>query len=123
MSDEKDPLADYSTEDIDRPKEYFRLKKSTSVLRKDLKDIEIQHPEYEALQKLKREAKKIREEMDENEEIKEIKEKVKEMKERMDLLKEMIRIDLIENSELEIKQDGKVLKLIYVVKEGKEEDK
>ena len=40
-----------------------------------------------------------------------------EVKERMDLLKEMIRIQLIEESEEEIKKDGKILKLVYIIKE------
>ncbi len=106
----------------DKAKEYFKLKKQVSLLRADKKDLEAQHELYEESQKLAKQLKKLRDEIKDDEKIKEFSEKIKEIRERMDLLKEMIRIELIENSQEEVKEDGKVLKLIYVVKEAKDVD-
>ncbi len=117
-----DVLQDYAEGDTDPVKEYFRLKKAAKDLRDDLKDITMQHKDYPELQKALKVSKKIRDDIKEDDEIKEKSEKVKEIKERMGLLMEMIRIRLIENSEEEVKDDGKVLRLVYVVKEGKDQN-
>lgn len=107
----------------DKVSEYFKTKKSLKDLRADLKDLTSQHEDYEELQKMLKKVKELREKIKDEATIKELKEKASVQKERMDLLKEMIRIQLIENAEEEVKQDGKVLKLVYIVKEAKEEEK
>jgi DNA-binding transcriptional regulator GbsR (MarR family) len=120
-----DVLAKYTVNDDggDKKAEYFKLKRSVKVLRRDLKDLKEQHPDYDDLQALKKKVKELNDEIKNDEEIKEIGEKVKEITERMNLLKEMIRIEMIENGENEMEFDGKILKLVYVLKEGKNNDK
>lgn len=121
MSDADDVLQDYSAEDIDKAKEYFRLKKALKDLRGDIKDLKTQHEHYKELEDLKKKVKVMRDEMNEEESIKEMTEKSKQVKERMDLIKEMLRIEMIENAQEEVSsdEDEKVLKLVYVVKETK----
>lgn len=112
-----------SEEGLNKAAEYFKIKKAMTELRRDKADLMSQHSRYQEMQKMAKQIKEIRDEIKEDEMIKEITEKLSEQKERMDLLKEMIRIELIENSAEEVVQDGKVLKLIYVVKETKGNDK
>lgn len=111
------------SESGDKPSEYFQLKKALKTIRRDIKDLKETHPRWNELKKINESAKEIRDEIKEEEEIKILDEKAKGIKERIELMKEMIRIELIENSENEVKQDGKVLKLVYVLKETKEDDK
>lgn len=108
--------------DSDKVEEYFNAKKVLKTLRQDLKDITSQHEKYEDLQAINKKVKTIRDELNSDDEIRELKDKISFEKERMDLLKEMIRIELIENAEEKVVRDGKALKLIYIVKETKDED-
>ncbi|GAB4285417.1 MAG: hypothetical protein Kow0081_3220 [Candidatus Dojkabacteria bacterium] len=101
----------------DNTDEYFQLKKTAKTLRADLKQLKEQHEDYNELQKLTKKVTEIRNKIKEDSKIKELSEKLKSIKERMDLLKEMIRIELLENSQEEVEKDGMVLKLVYVVKE------
>jgi hypothetical protein len=119
MSDVEDKAAGANP---DKPNEYFEQKRILKNLRRDIRDLKQSHPRWNELQKINKQAKEIRDEIKEEEEIKILEEKAKGVKERIELMKEMIRIDLIENSEVEVKKDGKVLKLVYVLKEVKDEE-
>ncbi len=107
----------------DKTVEYFEQKRILKNLRKDIKDLKISHPRWEELQQINKKAKEIRDEIKEEPDIRELEEKAKGVKERVELMKEMIRIELIENAEVEVKKDGKVLKLVYVLKEIREDDR
>jgi hypothetical protein len=111
-----------SDESPDKSKEYFDLKQQLKLIRGDVRDLKTQHERWQELEAINKKAKEIRDEIKESDGIRELEEKAKAIKERMELMKEIIRIQLIENHEVEIKQDGKVLKLVYVLKEAKEED-
>jgi hypothetical protein len=108
--------------DADKVEEYFQAKKVLKTLRQDLKDITSQHEKYEDLQAINKKVKAIRDDINDDEEIRELKDKISFEKERMDILKEMIRIELIENAEEKVVKDGKALKLIYIIKEARDED-
>lgn len=115
-------LNEYAKDGFDKAKEFFQLKKTSTNLRRDLKDFKIQHPNYKELEDLRKKTKELRDEMNEQEEIRELSDKLKQIKERMDLIKEMLRIEMIENAQEEVKEDGKILKLVYIVKEIKDKD-
>jgi TolA-binding protein len=102
---------------IDKVDEYFEIKNQIKTLRRDFKQFQEDHPNYVKLQDLNKKIKKLREEIRETEEIKNIKNKIDELKERQELLKELIRINLIESDQEEVKRNGKKLKLIPVLKE------
>ena len=120
MDDETTKTVEISS---DKTSEYFEQKRILKNLRGDIKDLKTQHEKWDELQQINKKAKEIRDEIKEDDEIRELEEKAKQVKERIELMKEMIRIDLIENAEQEVKKDGKVLKLVYVLKEGKEDDR
>lgn len=115
-------MSNAAMQEVDNVTEYFQIKKTLKTLRADLKDLQVQHPKYEEVQKLAKKVKELRDEMNEEESLKALKEKISEQKERQDLLKELIRISLIENAEEAVKKEGRALKLIYVLKEIKDEN-
>lgn len=121
MSD-KDEIKEITESSTDKVDEYFKLKKALSEMRKDLKDKTTQHPDYDEMQKAKKKAKELGDTVKDDEDIALMREKTKQIKERMDLLKEIIRINLIEEGQEKVKQDGKALKLVYVLKEVKDEE-
>ncbi|MDQ6985301.1 MAG: hypothetical protein Q9M91_05340 [Candidatus Dojkabacteria bacterium] len=106
----------------DKVAEYFQVQKTLKTLRKDLKEIKEQHPDYQELQTINKKVKELRDNINNDDEIKTLKDKVGQLKERHDLIKELIRIDLIETSTDHVKKEGKALKLVYVLKEVKEDD-
>ncbi|BCX13967.1 MAG: hypothetical protein KatS3mg085_499 [Candidatus Dojkabacteria bacterium] len=106
----------------DKASEYFDIKEQIKALRRDLKAVTEDHPNYDELQQLNKKVKKLRDEIKDTEEVKKLKEKINELKERQELLKELIRVELIETSQDEIKRNGKKLKLVPVLKEVSDED-
>ena len=120
---EDDVIQDMAEQDFDKVTEYFRIKKAQKTLRKDLREKKTQHPNNDEIEKLKKQLKELREEVKEEEQIKELKEKLSQLKERLDLMKEMIRIELIENAQEEVRKEDedKKLKLVYVLKEMKKD--
>lgn len=120
MSDNDDLL---SNDKIDKVAEYFKLKSTMKNLRNDLKDLKIQKDEYKELEELMKKVKPLREKLKEDETIKELTEKISLLKERGDLIKELIRIELLENALEEVKREGKKLKLVYILKELKDNEK
>mgnify|MGYP000329421628 CR=1 FL=1 len=119
-----DVIQDMAEQDFDKVTEYFRIKKAQKTLRKDLKEKKIQHSNHQEIEELTKKLKALREEVKEDEQIKELKDKLDQLKERLDLMKEMIRIELIENAQEEVRKEDedKKLKLVYVLKEMKKDD-
>lgn len=106
-----------SVEGLDKVEEYFKMKDIMRNLRNDLKDLKLQNPDIEELDKLTKRVKEIREKVKEEESIKLLEEKISNSKERLDLLKELIRIDLLEKAQEEVKRNGRKLKVVSVLKE------
>lgn len=106
-----------TVEGLDKVEEYFKMKDIMRTLRNDLKDLKLQKPEIEELDKILKRAKQLREKIKEDESIKALEEKISTSKERMDLIKELIRIDLLEKAQEEVKRNGRKLKVVSVLKE------
>lgn len=119
MSDNNDIL---NNENIDKVEEYFKVKGIIRNLRNDLKDFKSQHEVTQELEKLIKKVKELRERIKEDETVKDLEEKISTTRERLDLIKEMIRLELLENSQEEVKKNGRKLKLIYILKELKDEE-
>ena len=117
--DNSDILDDSNLDKVD---EYFKTKGQLKTMRGDLKDIKTQMEDYIEMEKVGKKARELREKLKADETIHEMSEKISMLKERMDLLKEMIRIDLIDSGKEEVKKDGRKLKLVYIVKEGKDDN-
>lgn len=111
-----------SSDSIDKVEEYFKAKDIIRNLKKDIADLKMQDPDTEELNKHIKKAKELREKINDNETIKELTEKVSTTKERQDLLKELIRIDLLEKAQEEVKRNGKKLKIVNVLKEMKDQE-
>lgn len=111
-----------SDPNLDKVGEYFKLKGVMRTLRNDLKDLKIQLPEYEELNKLTKRAKELRDKLKDDEQVKELTEKLQTTKERLELLKELIRIDLLETAREEVKREGRKLRIINILREMKDED-
>ncbi|MBE2280690.1 MAG: hypothetical protein IAE91_09880 [Ignavibacteriaceae bacterium] len=109
-----------TAEGLDKVEEYFKMKDILRTLRNDLKDLKLQNPEVEELDKLSKRVKEIREKIKDDESIKALEEKISTSKERMDLIKELIRIDLLEKAQEEVKRNGRKLKVVSVLKEMKD---
>lgn len=110
-----------SNPDLDKVAEYFKLKGVLKTLRNDLKDIRDSMDDYIELEKIMKKTKELRDRIKGDETIHELSDKLMVTKERMDLVKELIRLDLIENAQEEIKKDGRKLKLMHVLKEVKDD--
>lgn len=108
-------------ESIDKVEEYFKSKDILRTLRSDLKDLQAQSPEYQELQKLLSKVKELRDKINEDENVRQLKEKISTTKERQDLLKELIRIDLLEHGQEEVKRNGRKLKIVNNLRELKDE--
>ncbi len=106
-----------TVEGLDKVEEYFKMKDIMRTLRNDLKDLKLQNPEIDELDKLSKRVKEIREKIKEDETIKALEEKISTSKERLDLLKELIRIDLLEKAQEEVKRNGRKLKVVSILKE------
>jgi hypothetical protein len=124
--DQKTPVSDstndiLSDENLDKVAEYFKIKGVLRTLRNDIKDLKIQIPENEELDKLGKKIKELREKIKDNEEVKILTEKIQDAKERMELLKELIRIELLETAREEVKKDGRKLKIVNILREMKDE--
>lgn len=107
---------------IDKVEEYFKLKGVVRTLRNDLKDFKTQHEATEELTKIVKKAKELRMRIKEDDTVKQLEEKISTTKERIELIKELIRLELLENAQEEVKKHGRKLKLIYILKELRDED-
>lgn len=106
---------------LDKVEEYFRLKGVGRTLRNDLKDAKIQIDKTEEIEKLMKKVKELKEEVKNDETVKTLTEKLSVNKERMELLKELIRIELLESAQEEVKRNGRKLKIMNILKEMKDE--
>lgn len=110
-----------SNPNLNKVEEYFKLKSVMRTLRNELKDYRAQKEEVKELDKLSKKVKELREKIKEDETIHELSEKLSTSKERLDLIKELIRIELLETSREEVKHNGRKLKLVNILKEMKDE--
>ncbi len=118
-----DNVSDLLTnENLDKVEEYFKLKGVMRTLRNDLKDLKAQSEDYAELTKIVKKAKELRDKIKEDENIRNITEKLEVTKERAELLKELIRIELLETAQEEVKRNGRKLKIVNILKEMKDED-
>jgi hypothetical protein len=129
MSDDNQIKDDSQYTDIvgmtfeERLDEFFKLKGVLKTLRNDLKDLKVQNEFYSEWEELAKKAKELSDIIKEDENIRLVREKISTVNERMALIKELIRIDMIEKGMEEFKKDGKKLRLVNVVKEMKDDDK
>jgi len=119
MSDNNDLL---TNENLDKVEEYFKLKGVIRTLRNDLKDHKVQMPDNQELDKLSKKVKELREKVKDDETVKTLTEKMMVTKERVELIKELIRIELLETSKDEVKRNGRKLKLVHILKEMKDQE-
>jgi len=112
-----------SDSNIYKVDEYFKCKDNISLLRQDLKDYKEQMNEYIELKELEKKTKELREQIKANETIQNIQEKIATERERMELLKELIRIEMLESAQTEITFKDRKLKLINIIKELPVNDK
>lgn len=117
-----DPAKVLSDENLDKVEEYFRLKGVLRTLRNDLKDHKAQMPEHEELDKVSKRVKELREKIKDDETVKTLTEKTQTTKERLELIKELIRIELLETAREEVKRNGRKLKIINILREMKDQD-
>lgn len=111
-----------SDSNLDKVEEYFKTKDVIRTLRNDLKDSKLQKAESQELEKLLKKVKELREDIKEDETVKNLTEKIQGLKERMDLLKELIRIELLDKSQEEVKRNGRKLRIISILREMKDEE-
>lgn len=108
-------------EKTDKVEEYFKIKDEIRTFNSDFKDQKIALEQTEQIENLMKKVRDLREEISQNESIRIIKDKLLTLKERKALLLELIRIELLENGQDEIKRRGKKLKLVNIMKELKDE--
>lgn len=108
-------------ENPDRLEEYFQIKDTLRTLRKDLRDMKDEHPDAEELKQVSKKAKELRENVKNEEDIRIVTEKISSLKERQDLLKEIIKAEMVENEQTEIKVNGRKFQLVEVLKETRDE--
>lgn len=105
-----------------RVEEYFQIKKTLRLLRRDLREHTEDHDNYDEMKELNEKVKKLREKIKDEESIRALKEKIDTLKERQDLIKEIIKVELMETGQPEVKAEGRKLKLIEVLKDIKDEE-
>ncbi|KXK25884.1 MAG: hypothetical protein TR69_WS6001001490 [candidate division WS6 bacterium OLB20] len=111
-----------SDDNPDKVAEYFETKRVIKTLRRDLKDYKDNHELADEFEALNKKVKEIRDKIKTTDEIAIVTEKIATLKERMDLLKEIIKMELMQLEQEEIKHDGRKLKLIQTLKEMKDEE-
>lgn len=104
-----------------RATEYFEIKETLKTLKEDLKDLKEQHLDHDELKEVTQKAKELRDNIKNDENIRIIQEKIETLKERTEMIKEIIKVELLENNQVEVKADGKKLKIVTVLKETKDD--
>ncbi len=105
----------------DKLGEYFQIKDQLRTLRGDLRDLKEEHKDYAELDELTKQIKVLRENIKNDENIRIVQEKIADLKERQELLKEIIKVEMKETDQTEVKMNGRKLKLIDILKEMKDE--
>lgn len=106
----------------DKLEEYFKTKETVKTLRVDLKDLKEEHPDFKEMEELNKQVKNLREKIKNDENIRIVSDKISTLKERMDLLKEIIKMEMKETENTEVKMNGRKLKIVEVLKEMKDEE-
>jgi hypothetical protein len=86
-------------------------------LRAELKEFKESHEDFTKADKLAKELKILREKIANQTEVRILSDKIATLNERMELLKEIIKMQLLELNQEEIAHDGRKLKLVKVLKE------
>lgn len=117
-----DHIHEEHEEHEDKATEYFQIKKTLKVLRGDLKQIKEDHEDFDELKRLKEKSKLLTKRIKDSEDVRILEDKIGMLRERQDLIKEIIKAELMEAEEEEIKRDGRKLKLVPTLKEMKDEE-
>ncbi len=102
--------------------EYFKLKKSIKELNGDIRDAQKNHALAEEIEEASKKLKEARAHLSSDPMITDLKEEVDAMKERFNLIKDIIKQELIDEGQDRVEYDGRVISLVKVMKEGKDEE-
>jgi len=102
--------------------DYFKVKRLLKELNADLRDAKKNHELAEEIEELSKKLKKLRRDLMADQLIDELKEEIDTHKERMSLLKDIIKQEMIETETETVPFDGRVLKLVPTMKEGKDQE-
>lgn len=105
----------------DHVEDYFKVKRLLKELRADLSDAKKNHELTEEIESTAKKLKKMRVDLMADELVNELKEEVDTQADRMKMLKEVIRQEMVEEETTSVSYDGRVIKLVQVMKEGKDE--
>lgn len=119
---ELDPELGLDDQNPDKAEEYFKTKQQLKTLRSDLRDLKDQHERNDEIKELSEKLRRLRSEVANQEDIRALSDKISTLKERMDLLKDIIKMELIESEQEEVKREGYKLKLIQTLKEMRDEE-
>jgi len=120
-SDQPDNSQILDDKNPDKAEEYFKTKEEAKTFRADLRELKEEHENTKEIDELAEKLKKLRSEVNNDENIRILSDKISTLRERMGLLRDIIKMQLIEAEEKEVKRDGRILKIVQVLKEMKEE--
>lgn len=105
--------------------EYFKIKKSLKEINADIKDAKKSHELTEEIEEMSKKLKETKTKLANDPILNDLKEDADALKERFVLLKDIIKQELIDEGKEQVEYEGKVIKLIQVMKEesSKEEKK
>ncbi len=106
----------------DKVEEYLKTKEAIKTFREDLKELKEEHENFDEAEELAKQLKILRQNINNDENVRIISDKIATLKERLDLLKEIIKVQLKESEQKEIKRDGRKFKLVEILKEMKDEE-
>jgi hypothetical protein len=114
--------SDLSDDNPDKVEEYFSTKRVIKDLRAELKEFKENHKDALEAEKINKQLKLLRDKIKNQTEIKILTDKIANLTERLELLKEIIKVQLLELEVEEIKYEGKKLKLVKVLKEMRDQE-
>jgi len=91
----------------DKVEEYLKTKEAIKTFREDLKELKEEHENFDEAEELAKQLKILRQNINNDENVRIISDKIATLKERLDLLKEIIKVQLKESEQKEIKRDGR----------------
>ncbi|MCS7318104.1 MAG: hypothetical protein NZZ41_07375 [Candidatus Dojkabacteria bacterium] len=97
--------------------EYFDTKKALKQLKKELLEIEKNTQEYKTYSELKKKLKDIKQQIYTYKEIQTLKENILNLKNRLEILRELIKIEMLNTKQQEIEEQGIKFKIVSVLKE------
>ncbi len=114
--------SDLSDDNPDKVEEYFSTKRVIKDLRAELKEFKENHKDALEAEKINKQLKLLRDKIKNQTEIKILTDKIANLTERLELLKEIIKVQLLELEVEEIKHEGRKLKLVKVLKEMRDQE-